>query len=161
MKMIELRQFGFPEALIGNWIREKNENLLPLQEKALREFGIFEGKSLLISSPTSSGKTFVGELAAVRTALKGARVIYLLPLKALAEEKHLEFINTYGEYGMSLAISSRDHHEFDGRIERGEFDMAVIVYEKLMSILIHSPPLVSRQIRVVEGHAWWCSTRCR
>jgi superfamily II helicase len=38
---------------------------VPIQEAAIREHGILEGQDLLVSAPTSSGKTFLAEIVAI------------------------------------------------------------------------------------------------
>ena len=50
-----------------------------------------EGNNLIISSPTSSGKIFVGEIAAVKEVMEKKKVIYTVPLKSLANEKYSVF----------------------------------------------------------------------
>jgi ATP-dependent DNA helicase len=39
-------------------------------------------------APTSSGKTMVGELAALRATQNGGRSVFLLPTKALVNEQY-------------------------------------------------------------------------
>jgi len=41
-------------------------------------------KSLLLVAPTSSGKSFAGEMAAVTHAMQGRKSLYLVPFKAIA-----------------------------------------------------------------------------
>ena len=131
MDMMELAGYGIPAALIARWREQQGERLLPLQEQAVRACELFGGGNLLVQAPTSSGKTFVGEMAAVHAALQRRKTAYLLPLKALAEEKYLEFQTKYASYGVRVIVCTRDHRAFDGPFERGEFDIAVAVYEKL------------------------------
>ncbi|MEX2016082.1 MAG: DEAD/DEAH box helicase, partial [Candidatus Hydrogenedentales bacterium] len=139
MKLDELVRYGIPEEMIQRWRDEGHERLLPLQEAAVKRHGLFGGGNLLIQAPTSSGKTFVGELAAVETALRRKQVIYLAPLKALAEEKYRLFEKKYGEYGLEVILSTRDHRNHDRRLEAGSFSLAVVVYEKLAQLLVRRP----------------------
>ena len=54
--------------------------------------GLLEGKSLVISSPTASGKTLIAMMAAFKKIKeRGKKVVYLTPLRALASEKYTEF----------------------------------------------------------------------
>jgi len=46
------------------------------------------GKNLLVIAPTSSGKTFIGEMAAITQLIHQKKVIYLVPSRCLAEEKY-------------------------------------------------------------------------
>ena len=64
--------------------------LYPPQELAISK-GVLEGKNLLITTPTASGKTLVALMAAIKTIEKGLRVAYLTPLRALASGKMLGF----------------------------------------------------------------------
>jgi len=138
----DLRRYGLPDALLDIWTRQQGEFLLPVQETAVQRHGLFEGRSLVISSPTSSGKTFVGEMAAMRATFAGKRVLYLTPLRALAEEKYQTFCTRYGAYGIKIAIATRDRREFDQAIGHGDFQVAVFVYEKLAQLLVRHPQLL-------------------
>jgi ATP-dependent DNA helicase len=149
MKMNELIQFGFPAEIITQWKQSESVSLLPVQERAVREYGLFEEENLLIQAPTSSGKTFVGEMAAVRTALRRKKVIYLVPLKALAEEKYADFKAKYEAYGIKVILSTRDHRESDGDLAGGDFSIAVVVYEKLYQLLIRRPERIEEIALVV------------
>src|SRR3989344_5540007 len=65
------------------------QNLTPIQEKAVQA-RLLEKKSLLICAPTASGKTLVASMA-IANILGTGKVIYLVPLKALASEKGKEY----------------------------------------------------------------------
>ncbi len=131
MEIMELIGYGVPPAIVAMWRAQQGERLLPLQEKAVRDFGLFGEGNLLVQAPTSSGKTFVGEMAMAHAALQRRKTAYLLPLKALAEEKYRDFEAKYGRNGARVIVCTRDHRAFDRAFERGDFDIAVAVYEKL------------------------------
>ena len=139
MKMTQLIRYDVPPEVVALWQRSEGETLLPLQERVVRRHGLFDGGNLLVQAPTSSGKTFIGEMAAIQTALRRKRVVYLVPLKALAEEKYRDFQAKYADYGLKVVVSTRDHREFDGDLERGDFAIAVVVYEKLAQMLVRRP----------------------
>ena len=183
MKMNELIRYDIPPDIIQLWRQGESDTLLPLQEMAIKRYGLLDleqpraavrhvssqpgaavlqvssqpgaavpqvssqpgaavpqcNGNLLIQAPTSSGKTFIGEMAAIQTALRRKKVIYLVPLKALAEEKYQDFQEKYGRYGIQVIISTRDRREFDGRLEGGDFSIAVVVYEKLAQLLVRRP----------------------
>ncbi|MBI3303508.1 MAG: DEAD/DEAH box helicase, partial [Deltaproteobacteria bacterium] len=138
----DLRKYGLPDTLLDIWAQQQGEFLLPVQEVAVQRYGLFEGRSLVISSPTSSGKTFVGEMAAMRATFAGKRVLYLTPLRALAEEKYQTFRARYSAYGVKVVVATRDRREFDRDIELGDFHLAVLVYEKLSQLLVRHPHLL-------------------
>jgi replicative superfamily II helicase len=62
MKMAELRRFDIPDEIIRLWEARESGELLPLQEMAVKRHNLFEGGNLLIQAPTSSGKTFIGQV---------------------------------------------------------------------------------------------------
>ncbi len=145
----DLRKYGLPDSLLQIWEQQQGDFLLPVQEVAVQRYGLFEGQSLVISSPTSSGKTFIGEMAAMRATFAGKRVLYLTPLRALAEEKYQTFQARYGVYGVKVVVATRDRREFDRAIEQGDFHLAVLVYEKLSQLLVRHPHLLRTVALVV------------
>ena len=142
MRIALLEAFGIDDRIIDLWKEAGHEELLPIQQIAVRKGKILDGKSAVIFSPTSSGKTFVGEMAAVQTARQNRRAIYLVPQKALAEEKYQEFTRKYGSFGVRVVISTRDRTEFDRDIYRGNFHIAVVVFEKMQALMVASPALL-------------------
>jgi helicase len=73
------------------------EHLMPAQQLAV-EAGLLYGKDLLIVSATASGKTFIGEMAGMKNYLQGrGRFLFLVPLVALANQKHERFSERYGK----------------------------------------------------------------
>ncbi len=124
-----------------------SNHLFPLQEDAVRNYGILnceEGsddsnKNLLVIAPTSSGKTFIGEMAAIAQAVHLQKTIYLVPLRALADEKYRHFKNLYSHYGIDMVISTRDRSEDDHNIISGDYDVAVMAYEKFNYFCLKCP----------------------
>jgi ATP-dependent RNA helicase HelY len=57
---------------------------------------------VLVSAPTSSGKTVVAEYAIYRALRAGSKVIYTTPLKALSNQKYHDFVREYGEPTVGL-----------------------------------------------------------
>ncbi|MDQ1257737.1 MAG: ATP-dependent helicase, partial [Candidatus Hydrogenedentes bacterium] len=149
MKMDALIRYEIPPAILGLWRERESEELLPLQELAVKRYGLFGGGNLLVQAPTSSGKTFIGEMAAIQAALRRKKVVYLVPLKALAEEKYREFKEKYTEYGLKVIVSTRDRREFDGDLEHGNFSIAVVVYEKLSQLLVRRPERIEEIALIV------------
>lgn len=142
MRIDTLEAFGIDDRIIELWKAAGHQELLPIQQIAVKKGKILDGKSAVIFSPTSSGKTFVGEMAAVRTARKNHRAIYLVPQKALAEEKFREFSRKYGSFGIRVVVSTRDRKEYDKDIFRGKFHIAIVVFEKMQAFLVSSPAML-------------------
>jgi helicase len=136
MKVEKLLRYGIPHTVIESWRKSQGENLLPLQAIAVTKHDLLNGASLIISAPTSSGKTFCGEMAAAASLFKRKKVVFLVPLKAIAEEKYSDFCHKYSELGIKVVISTRDRQEHDRSIERGNFDLAIMIYEKFNQLLI-------------------------
>ncbi|MGC2087062.1 MAG: caspase family protein [Bradyrhizobium sp.] len=78
----ELAGVGMPQEIVDGWSGVFPDGLNALQIKAVNEFGMLAGKSLLTFAPTSSGKTLIGELAAIRAVSAGKKAVFLLPYRA-------------------------------------------------------------------------------
>jgi len=131
-----LATYNLPDPILKGWEERYRGRLLPLQYRAVSEYGLLDGISLLISAPTSSGKTFCGEMAMIRAIQERRKAIFLTPLKAVTEEKFNHFCRAYGDLGLKVIAGTRDHPEYDSDIENGNFDIAVMVYEKFNSLLL-------------------------
>ncbi|XP_020244941.1 DExH-box ATP-dependent RNA helicase DExH15 chloroplastic isoform X2 [Asparagus officinalis] len=70
------------------------------QRLAIQSF--LRGSSVVVSAPTSSGKTLIAEAAAVATIARGRRLFYTTPLKALSNQKFREFRLSFGENNVGL-----------------------------------------------------------
>ena len=139
MKLQELGQtYQIDQEILDIWAAHESETLLPVQQQAIQDYRILDGRDLLVSAPTSSGKTFLAEMAAIHTIYQRKQVIYVLPLKALAEEKYADFTTKYREFGLGVVISTGDRTEFDAAIERGDFQLAVMVFEKANRLLVRN-----------------------
>ncbi|WP_284012559.1 DEAD/DEAH box helicase [Halobaculum litoreum] len=83
---------GLQERVAGRF-----DELLPVQSLSVRN-GLFDGDDQLVVSATATGKTLVGELAGVNNALNGnGKMLFLVPLVALANQKHEDFEERYGD----------------------------------------------------------------
>src|SRR3972149_2121457 len=117
---------------------------LPIPE-ALKEVtlqsGISECKNLVLASPTASGKTLIAELSGLKHILeKNGKVIYLTPLRALANEKFDEFkkyttLRKKDGKRVSVGISTGDFDSNDPWLER--YDIIITTNEKADSLLRH------------------------
>ncbi len=78
------------------------DELLPVQALSVKA-GLLESNNQLIVSATATGKTLVGELAGIQNIRGGrGKMLYLVPLVALANQKYGDFTKRYS----SLAASS-------------------------------------------------------
>ncbi|MFB6302334.1 MAG: DEAD/DEAH box helicase [Haloferacaceae archaeon] len=76
---------------------DRFETLLPVQSLSVRN-GLLDGRDQLVVSATATGKTLVGELAGIDRALRGeGKLLFLVPLVALANQKYGDFEDRYGD----------------------------------------------------------------
>jgi len=108
--------------------------LNPVQNLALKK-GVLSKKNMVVAAPTASGKTLISEMAAIKTILQGKKVVYIVPLRALATEKYEEFKKKYEPLGVKVAVSIGDYDSNDPWLAR--YDWIIITSEKLDSLLRH------------------------
>ena len=97
------------------------KKLYPPQADSV-ESGLLDGKSILVSAPTASGKTLIAMLAILSYVSKNkGKVIYLSPLRALAAEKFSEFKKlekiSLGNK-VKVAISTGDFENIEKNLEK-------------------------------------------
>jgi len=115
-------------------------NLRPAQEKSIKK-GLLDGKSLLVCTPTASGKTLIAELASLKGIIENkGKAVYIVPLKALASEKYREFKRRYDKVA-KIALSIGDTDSPDPYL--AEYDLIVTTSEKLDSLIRHHSPWLS------------------
>lgn len=115
------------------------KELRPCQEKAITA-GVLDSRSLLVCSPTGSGKTQVAEYAALTSILeKKGKAVYIVPLRALAAEKYKDFMKRYSHL-CKIAMSSGDLDSADNYL--AGYDFIIVTAEKLDSLLRHQAPWV-------------------
>lgn len=111
--------------------------LRPAQEKAINA-GLLKNDSILVCTPTASGKTLIAEFAATKIILeKKQKAVYIVPLKALASEKHKSFSERYGRF-LKVALSIGDTDRADTYLS--QYDLIVCTAEKLDSLIRHHTP---------------------
>ncbi len=115
-------------------LEQRIQHLTPAQEKAIKA-GLLKGESILVCSPTASGKTLIAELAALKAILEGkGKAIYNVPLKALASEKFNDF-KKYEQLGLKVALSTGDLDSADNYLSN--YDLIICSNEKLDSLIRH------------------------
>lgn len=107
-------------------------SLRNIQKEAIDK-GLFFNQNFLVSAPSGSGKTLIGELAIINNFFenKDSVHIYLVPYKAIATEKYQQFMKNYSKFcKIELCISDTDIP-----IERlRKCNILVTTFEKLDSI---------------------------
>ena len=102
----------------------------PFQREAIDKLDTGAG-GVLVSAPTSSGKTVVAEYAIFRALLEGTKVIYTTPLKALSNQKYHDFVREYGEQRVGLVTGENTIND--------EAPVVVMTTEILRNLIYEDP----------------------
>lgn len=109
------------------------EELYPPQEKALPY--ALNGKNLVLSIPTASGKSLVAYLAIINAVIKKrGKALYIVPLRALATEKWEDLL-AFEKLGIKIGIATGDLDESGRHLARN--DIIVCTSEKADSLFRH------------------------
>ncbi len=82
------------------YAHEKGLELYPAQEEALLE--LYEGKNLILNTPTGSGKSLVASALHFHSLARGRRSVYTCPIKALVNEKFLTLCREFGPENVGM-----------------------------------------------------------
>ncbi|MBE6527767.1 MAG: DEAD/DEAH box helicase [Thermoplasmata archaeon] len=108
-------------------------NLHPPQAEAIPI--ALEGHNLVVAIPTASGKSLIGYIPALQMMVeKGKKVLYIVPLKALASEKKDDF-DRYASLGIKSHLSTGDLDSDDRNL--ADADIIVATSEKADSMIRH------------------------
>lgn len=125
---------GFNDELRQRLLTQGINFITTVQRMAI-EAGVADCKSLVVCAPTSSGKTLVGEIALLAAINSGRKVLYLVSLKALADQKFDDFRRRYGNNGRDplarIAIATGDRDDGDS-----EPQILVATYEKAIALIL-------------------------
>lgn len=140
----DLVGYGIPSEAIQAWQGRYPAGLNQLQIAAVNDHNVLGGNSLLTVAPTSAGKTFIGELAAIKAVAEGRKAVFLLPYKALVNDKFEDFSTLYGDQlHLRIARCSGDWQDQVGDVLRGKYDIAFFTYEKFLSLLLANPHILN------------------
>ncbi|MBC7107185.1 MAG: DEAD/DEAH box helicase [Methanomassiliicoccales archaeon] len=140
-----LEKLGIPDDVVEILKKDGIVTLYPPQEEALPH--ALAGKNLVLAVPTASGKSLVAYLAALKHVLeRGGKVLYIVPLRALATEKY-EDLKKFEELGIRVEMSVGDFDTPDPELEK--FDIIVATSEKADSLLRHRSRWLERISLVV------------
>ena len=82
------------------WLIESGIEPYDHQEEAILE--LYEGKNVILNTPTGSGKSLVALALHFRAICQGRRSYYTVPIKALANEKFLSLCETFGPENVGM-----------------------------------------------------------
>ncbi len=139
MVLSDLGEYGGSRELMDALSSTGLQELYPPQAMAIKA-GLLEGwDSFVISAPTAAGKTLIAEMAALKLHLeKGGKIIYTVPLRALAREKFADFTKKYKRIGMKIVQSTGDYDRSDPWLR--EADLIISTNEKMDSLIRHHAP---------------------
>jgi helicase len=127
-------EFPAPVEFVRYLENEGIERLYPLQIEGMKILS--RGESLLLATPTSSGKTVVAYYGILRAWKMGLRSLYVVPLRALAEEKY-EDLKFFDELGLKVGISTGDYDRPSNYLKN--YDIIISTSEKVDSLLRNNP----------------------
>jgi superfamily II RNA helicase len=81
------------DAFLG-YVDQLGHSLYAAQEEAILE--LFEGKNVILNTPTGSGKSLVATAMHFETTARGGRSFYTSPIKALVSEKFFTLCREFG-----------------------------------------------------------------
>ena len=139
-----LEELGLDSRLV-DFLRNKwgIRELFPPQIEALP--GALEGRSLMLTIPTASGKSLVAYLAMLNRLsgdLSGSKGLYIVPLKALASEKVDELREIASSVNLNVGMAIGDRSGENLGID--DADIIVCTSEKLDSMLRGNRDLLSK-----------------
>ncbi len=148
----DLSKVGFPDGQIQVWSSDIG-SLNDLQKDAINNFGLLTKRNLVVSAPTASGKTMLGELAALKAIRNGERAIMLFPLKALVNDKHLDFSKKYSPFGVKTIRATGEMNDDLADFVKGDYGIILLTYEKFSSMLLSSPGILNGVGTIVVDEA--------
>ncbi|WP_158542232.1 DEAD/DEAH box helicase [Pedobacter chinensis] len=148
-----LSGLGFDNQIIDIW-KASIPSLNELQLAAINEYGLLEGSHLVVSAPTSSGKTMLGEMAAIFGVKQRKRTIFLFPLKALVNDKLRQFEEVYLPLNIKTIKATGESTSDDiGPLMKGRYDICLMTYEKFTSIVLNCPFILNQVGTIVIDEA--------
>ncbi len=127
-------EFPAPDEFLKYVEKEGIDGLYPLQIEGIKILS--RGDSLLLATPTSSGKSLVAYYGILRAWKRGLRSLYVVPLRALAEEKY-EDLKFFVELGLKVGISTGDYDRPSNYLKN--YDVIISTSEKVDSLLRNNP----------------------
>ncbi len=99
------------------------------------------GENLVVAVPTASGKSLIAYITALKAIMeRGKKVLYIVPLKALASEKKDDMDRFADRLGFKTAISIGDLDSEDRWLNDADFIVATS--EKADSLIRHGSKLI-------------------
>ncbi|HEV3461229.1 MAG TPA: DEAD/DEAH box helicase, partial [Candidatus Dormibacteraeota bacterium] len=127
-----------PQSLIDAFQATLPWSLDPFQVEAIEKLEAHQG--VLVSAPTSSGKTVIADYAVFRGLETNARTIYTTPLKALSNQKYRDYRRLHGDGYVGLVTG-------ENTINPGA--PVVVMTTEILRNLIYEDPQRLERVRYV------------
>ncbi len=134
-----LSELSLDADLRGVLERDGISSLFPPQAAALGP--VMAGENLVLACPTASGKSLVAYLALLRAVRAGRTGLYMVPLRALAQEK-AEELAQFEPLGLKVGLSTGDFDLSNAQLDR--LDVLVATSEKADGLLRRGTPWLDR-----------------
>lgn len=130
---MHVSEIPIDKSIISIIEKQDIETLYPPQAETIPY--VVNGKNVLLSIPTASGKSLVAYIAMLHSLTKnGGKALYIVPLIALAKEKYEE-LKQFESIGIKVGISTGDLDDSDPRLSN--YDIIICTSEKADSLFRH------------------------
>ncbi len=104
-KEFDIRKYNLTQQFLDILKKENVTHLMFVQNLAIQN-GLLRNENLLISAPTGTGKTLVGELAGISSLFQRERgkLLYLANLVALVNQKYENFKSRYKQFNVAIRV---------------------------------------------------------
>ena len=128
-----------------NYSEARGLHLYPAQEAALLD--LFEGKNVILNTPTGSGKSLVASALHFQSLATGRRSVYTCPIKALVNEKWMALCREFGpdNVGLSTGDATVNH----------DAPILCCTAEILANIALREGPPANVQDVVMDEFHWY------
>ena len=130
------------DEILGRFVSAQPVELYPAQEEAILE--LLEGKHVVLSTPTGSGKSLVAQALHFQALCRGQTTFYTAPIKALVNEKFFQLCEAFGSARVGLATG-------DGAVN-AEAPIVCCTAEVLMNRVLRDPMLLADTVVMDEFH---------
>ncbi|NHK31965.1 MAG: DEAD/DEAH box helicase [Asgard group archaeon] len=160
------------------FLKKKISRLTEIQKKAIPY--ISSNENLVVVAPSGAGKTLIAELISIMDFIsnkqlvtsidklsiisnqnsdKKSKTIFLVPLRALADEKARTFATNYREYKLRIHLSMSEVDFNEEKINK--CDILISTYERFRTILGRLPELIHsiKNVVIDEFHLIGDKTR--
>ena len=137
--VLDVNELDISDDIIQALNEQGYVTLHPPQEEALPK--ALAGENLVVAVPTASGKSLIAYISALKAIMEhGRKVLYIVPLKALASEKKDDMDRFASRLGFKTAISIGDLDSEDRWLNDADFIVATS--EKADSLIRHGSKII-------------------